>query len=124
VRPRILVLDDDPTILALLRKYFGGLGWRVDVRADAPSGLDLLESDAFDAVICDLHLGPGQKAEGMDVVSRVRQRHPEMAVLMFTAAFGEGVRAAAKSAGADDVVAKPAPLARLREATLRAMKKP
>ena len=40
-----------------------------------------------------------------------------------TAVLGEGVRVAALRAGADDVIGKPAPLARLRDAALRAMKK-
>ena len=121
--PRLLVLDDDTAILALLRSYFAGLGWRVDVCTDAAGGLELLESDTFDAVICDLHLSPARNGEGIDVISRVRQRRADAAVLLFTAAFGEGVRVAALRAGADDVIGKPAPLAQLRDAALRAMKK-
>ena len=121
--PRVLVLDDDATILTLLGKYFRGLGWEVEVSAEAPHGLSLVESDTFDAVICDLHLGPGHEAEGLDVIGRVRERQPDTAVLLFTAAFSEGVRAAALKAGADDVIPKPTPLTELRDATLRAMKK-
>jgi CheY-like chemotaxis protein len=98
VKPRLLVLDDDHHILALLRAYFGGLGWHVEACAEATTGLQLADSDApFDAVICDLQ---------------------------FTGAAGAGIREEALRRGADDVVPKPAPLARLRDATLRAMKKP
>jgi DNA-binding response OmpR family regulator len=123
VTPRLLVVDDDTSILALLRSYFGGLGWRVEICTQAPDGMSLLDEDPFDAVICDLNLGPGQLGEGFDVISRVRREQPEAAVLLFTAAAGETVRAAALRAGADEVIAKPSPLASLREATLRAMKK-
>jgi hypothetical protein len=42
---------------------------------------------------------------------------------LFTAAFGEGIRVAALRAGVDDVIGKSAPLTRLRDAALRAMKK-
>jgi len=122
VTPRLLVLDDDDSILALLRCYFGGLGWSVEVCAEAPRALRMIDSDFYDAVICDLHLGEGNGGEGLEVVSRARRRWPRAGVVLFTGAAGQGVRGAALAAGADDVVAKPAPLARLREAALLAMK--
>ena len=85
---RILVLDDDPNVLTLLRTYFGGLGWHVETSADAAAGLSLADSDApFDAVICDLHFTPAHVGEGYEVI------------------------------------AKPSPLARLRDAVLGEMKK-
>lgn len=123
VSPRLLVLDDDTAILALLRSYFGGLGWSVEICTAAPDGLSLIDRDPFDAVICDLNLGPGQVGEGFDVISHVRRQRPAAAVLLFTAS-GEGVRVAALRAGADEVITKPSPLASLRDATLRAMRKP
>jgi CheY-like chemotaxis protein len=119
VTPRLLVLDDDPTILALLGTYFGGLGWQVETCADADSALRLVGSgQPFDVVICDLHFGPAREAEGLEIVARARERRPAAAVLLFTAA------ADALSRGADEVIAKPASLASLRDAALRAMKKP
>ena len=119
--PRLLVLDDDTAILALLRSYFRGLGWTVEVCAGAPDGLSRVDASPFDAVICDLNLGPGQLGEGFAVISHVRERRPSAAVLLFTAAAGEKVRSAALRAGADEVIPKPSPLASLRDATLRAM---
>ena len=119
--PRLLVLDDDTAILALLRSYFSGLGWRVEICSRAPDGLSLVARSSFDAVICDLNLGPGQLGEGFDVISHVRRERPEAAVLLFTAAAGEKVRTAALEAGADEVIAKPSPLATLRDAAVRAM---
>jgi two-component system, response regulator RegA len=124
LKPRLLILDDDHNILALLRAYFGGLGWHVESCADAPTGLELADSDApFEAVICDLHFTGDHLGEGYEILSRARQRRPDSAVVLFTGAVGEGIREEALRRGADDVVPKPAPLARLREATLRAMKK-
>ncbi len=125
MKPRLLVLDDDHNILALLRTYFGGLGWHVEACAEAATGLRLADSDApFDAVICDLHFTAAHLAEGYEILSRARSRRPRSAVVLFTGAAGQGVREEALRCGADEVVPKPAPLARLREATLRAMKKP
>ncbi len=124
MKPRLLVLDDDDAILALLRRYFAGLGWRVQCSAEVPDGLRRLDASRFDAVICDLNFGPERPSEGLDLIVRVRERLPEAAVLLFTAASSDAVQAAALLAGADAVIAKPAPLARLRDEAVRAMKKP
>ncbi len=121
----LLVLDDDRNVLTLLRTYFVGLGWRVEACAEAQAALQLADSDIpYDAVICDLHFTPAHLGEGFGIVSRARRRRPHCAVLLFTGAPAESVRAEALRHGADEVIAKPAPLARLREAALRAMKKP
>ena len=121
----VLVLDDDRNVLSLLRTYFGGLGWRVETSAEAEAALRLADSDLpYDAVICDLHFTPAHLGEGFEIVSRARRRRPHSAVLLFTGVPGESVREEALRHGADEVIVKPAPLARLRVAALRAMKKP
>jgi CheY-like chemotaxis protein len=125
VSPTLLVFDDDENVLTLLRTYFGGLGWRVEACAEAEAALELADSDIpFDAVVCDLHFTPSHRGEGYEIMSRARRRRPRSAVLLFTGAAGESVRDEALRHGADEVIAKPAPLARLRDAALRAMKKP
>jgi DNA-binding response OmpR family regulator len=124
VSPRLLVLDDDRHLLALLRTYFGGQGWRVDVCAEAEAALGLVESnDPFDAVICDLHFTPARLGEGYEIVGAARRRRPLAAVLLVTGAPEAEVRGEALRRGADEVIAKPAPLARLRDAALRALGK-
>jgi CheY-like chemotaxis protein len=121
----LLVLDDDRNVLTLLRTYFGGLGWRVEGCTEADAALRLAESDlAYDAVICDLHFTPAHRSEGFDIVKRIRERRPHCAVLLFTGANVEAVREEALRQGVDEVIAKPAPLARLRDAALRAIKGP
>jgi CheY-like chemotaxis protein len=120
----VLVLDDDPNILTLLRTYFGGIGWRVETCAEALAALRLAESDVpFDAVICDLHFTASHLGEGFEIMSRARRRRPGAAVLLFTGAPAAAVLEEALRRGADEVISKPAPLAQLRDAALRAMKK-
>ena len=122
--PRVLVLDDDPTIHQLLRTYFGGLGWSVQSCSDPAGAMDVADSDQpFDAVICDLHFTPGREAEGLQLIERARRRRPDAAVLLFTAADGP-LRNEALARGADMVVSKPSSLTALRDAALHAMKKP
>jgi CheY-like chemotaxis protein len=119
------VLDDDRSLLSVLATYFGGLGWQVESCAEATEALRIADSDApYDAVICDLHFTAARLGEGYDIVGRARRRRPGSAVLLFTGDTGVDVRTEALRRGADEVIGKPSPLARLRDATLRAMKKP
>jgi CheY-like chemotaxis protein len=121
--PRLLVLDDDDSILSLLRTYFAGLGWSVEVCADAASGLGLAGSDApFDAVISDLHFTPALQAEGLEIVARAREKRPGAAVILFTATSDARMHDKAREHGADEVIVKPAPLAALLAAALRGRK--
>ena len=123
--PRLLLFDDDAAIVAVVKRYFDGRSWHVDTATDADGALRLVNAGrAFDAMICDLHFTPARLAEGLEIVSRARAAQPQAAIVLFTAAFGEAVRQEAQKHGADDVVTKPAPLATLHDATLRAMKKP
>ena len=123
MRPRLLVLDDDLSILSLLRTYFAGLGWYVEVCADAIAAMGLAGSDApFDAVISDLHFTPARAAEGLDIVARARARRPSATVILFTATNDSRVHEQALERGADEVIVKPAPLATLREAAMRGRK--
>lgn len=123
--PRLLVLDDDPAVLSLLRTYFGGLGWYVEVCAEPAAALRLAGSDVpFDAVISDLHFTPEHDGEGLEIVAHARSRRPAAAVLLFTGAADAPFRQEALERGADQVIFKPAPLTSLRDAALRAMKKP
>ena len=122
--PRLLLLDDDAAIVAVVRRYFDGRGWRVEVGADASEARRLVDSgEPWDAVICDLHFTPARLGEGFELIARARTARPAAAVLLFTASPEDAVRQEALRRGADTVVTKPAPLAALHDATLRAMKK-
>jgi DNA-binding response OmpR family regulator len=125
MKPRLLVLDDDHNILALLRTYFSGLGWHVEACAEASAGLHLADSDApFEAATCVLPSARAHPRQASLLLCRALLRRPRSAVVLFTGAAGDGSREEALRRGADDVIAKPVPLARLRDAALRAMKKP
>jgi CheY-like chemotaxis protein len=122
---RLVVLDDDPAILSLLRSYFSGLGWTVECHGDPGAALRRVDSGApLDAVISDLHFTPARRAEGLEILARAREQFPAAALLLFTAAGEPRVRESGLRSGADDVLRKPAPLAALRDAALRAMKRP
>ncbi len=103
VASRVLVVDDDPTVSDVLRRYLERAGLRVDVVADGPQGLAAALDDPPDIVVLDLML-PG--LDGIEVFRRLRARS-RVPVIMLTARGDESDRLLGLELGADDYVTKP-----------------
>jgi DNA-binding NtrC family response regulator len=82
---RILIVDDEPVVTDVLGTLLRKEGHEVLTAPDAGSGRTLLESEGpWDAALLDVML---PDADGLDVLRWIRDRHPDLAVLMITA-FG------------------------------------
>lgn len=114
---RILVVEDDPDLAALLRKWLTDHAYAVDVVADGAGALYQTGVSAYDVVILDVGL-PGRS--GVDVCRELRDRGTRVPVLMLTARDAVADRVAGLDAGADDYLTKPFALAELL-ARLRAL---
>jgi len=118
---RILLVEDDPRMRALVRKGLSEDGHVVDVADSGPAALEAAAGSIFDAVVLDVML-PG--FSGVEVVSRLRARGNRTPVLMLTARDAAADVVSGLDAGADDYLAKPFSfkvlLARLRALGRRA----
>jgi DNA-binding response OmpR family regulator len=101
--PRILLVDDDPTIADVVTRYLERDGFAVDVARDGQAALDAALSDAPDLVVLDLML---PKVDGFEVCRRLRALAP-VPVIMLTARGDESDRIIGLDLGADDYIAKP-----------------
>jgi DNA-binding response OmpR family regulator len=102
-QPRVLVVDDDPTVAEVVARYLERDGCRVEVVADGRVALSKIETGPCDLVILDVML-PG--LDGFEVCRRLRE-HSRIPVIMLTAR-GEAVeRINGLELGADDYVVKP-----------------
>ncbi len=102
-KPRILVVDDDPELLALLRSLLESYGFAVDTAADGPTALRLLPQVAPDLIILDV-LMPGMS--GKDVCQQIRRQSP--VPILFLTAIGEVDSVVdGLNRGADDYMVKP-----------------
>jgi DNA-binding response OmpR family regulator len=99
----ILVVDDDPKIVALVRTYLERERYAVITAADGPSALRAIERDAPRLVVLDLML-PG--LDGLSVIRRARALG-ETPILVLSARGSTGDRILGLSEGADDYLAKP-----------------
>ncbi len=103
--PRVLVLDDDPACLLILRKFLEKEGYQVMVAADGASGLARAQQEKPELIICDWMM-PG--LDGPQVCQAVK-RDPALKDTFFIfltalekSYIGEGI-----SKGADDFITKP-----------------
>lgn len=101
---RILLVDDEPRLLASLRKSLVAEGHDVEVAEDGERGLRLAESSEFDAIVLDIML---PKLNGFVVCARLRAAGNWTPILMLTAKDGEHDIAEALDTGADDYLTKP-----------------
>jgi two-component system alkaline phosphatase synthesis response regulator PhoP len=100
---KILVIDDEPSIINLVSAYLKPEGYEVFTAADGNAGLKAARAFKPDLIILDLML-PGM--DGIELLSRLR-RESDVYVIMLTARTEETDKIVGLSVGADDYVTKP-----------------
>ena len=100
---KILVIDDEPSILKLVTAYLKPEGYEVLTATDGPSGLKAARAFNPDMIILDIML-PGM--DGIELLSRLR-RESDVYVILLTAKTEETDKIVGLSVGADDYVTKP-----------------
>jgi two-component system, OmpR family, alkaline phosphatase synthesis response regulator PhoP len=100
---KILVIDDEPSIINLVSAYLKPEGYEVFTAADGHAGLKAARAFSPDLIILDLML-PGM--DGIELLSRLR-RESDVYVIMLTARSDETDKIVGLSVGADDYVTKP-----------------
>lgn len=117
---RVLVIEDNRRLAALLRRGLSEEGWEVELVHDGLAGRERLEQARYDAIVLDGML-PG--LDGLAVLTGLRRGGDRTPVLMLTARDSVEQRIAGLDAGADDYLAKPFAfdelLARLRSVVRR-----
>jgi two-component system phosphate regulon response regulator PhoB len=106
VSHRILVVDDEPDITALVAYHLAKAGYRVSTAANGPDALKAAREERPDIVILDVML-PG--VSGYDVLDELRRRPEtkEVGVILLTARREEPDRIRGLTLGADDYLTKP-----------------
>jgi CheY-like chemotaxis protein len=104
--PKILLLDDDPDLLDMYREILAQLPSKPDIRtaSNGPRALALLEAEAFRLFICDLRM---PKMDGLQVLSIVRRKHPQLRTVVLTSVVDEQFRSRVYALGVDLFWQKP-----------------
>src|SRR5512132_1098983 len=100
---KILVIDDEPSIVNLIAAYLKPEGYEIHTAMDGPAGLKAARTFKPDLIILDIML-PGM--DGLELLSRLR-RESDVYVILLTARTEETDKIVGLSVGADDYVTKP-----------------
>jgi len=103
-KERILVVDDSPDTLDILHQNLTSRGHKVSVAPGAAEALEILSGETFDLVLTDMKM-PGMS--GIDLTRVVRERYPDMEVMMITGYATVESAVEALKTGAEEYLAKP-----------------
>lgn len=101
---RILIADDDHSLLEQLRQILTSQRYIVETATDGEEALDKLFENPFDLIILDIMM---PKIDGLTVLEEVRKAGVDAPVLMLTAKGDVANRVRGLDLGADDYLAKP-----------------
>jgi DNA-binding response OmpR family regulator len=100
---KVLVVEDEPTLLETLEYNLTRQGYEVYTAADGPTALDIARRERPDAIVLDIML-PG--LDGLEVC-RILRREMNVPILMLTARADEVDKVVGLEVGADDYLTKP-----------------
>jgi CheY-like chemotaxis protein len=122
--PNILVIEDDPIMREALADWLLAAGYGVGTAADGTAGLAAVKSAPPALVITDIHL-PG--TNGATVISELKQRYPQVAIIAISGLFNSGRGVDAETAialGAARALTKPFKRAELLRALAELLGRP
>lgn len=101
---RILVIEDDPSILRGLQLNLTMEGYTVRSSMDGAQGLEMARTESPDLVVVDVML---PSLGGLEIVREIRKEDPDLPVLILSAKGQESDKVAGLQLGADDYLVKP-----------------
>ena len=105
-RPKILLLDDDQDLLDLYKEILAKLPSRPEIftATSGPRALAMMEAETFTLLVCDLNM---PKMDGLQVLSIVRRKLPELRTVVLTSIVDEQFRSRVYGLGVDLYWQKP-----------------
>ncbi len=113
---RILVVEDDPTLLFALQEYLDHSGYVVDTATQVEEAFAMLMNVSYDVLITDIRLTPFRSSDGLDIIEFVRERSMSTRVIVLTGHATSMVEREARRLGVDRFLRKPIPLSQVASA--------
>jgi CheY-like chemotaxis protein len=101
---RVLVADDEESVLTVLAEMLRGMGHQVTPALGGPAAVDLMRLESYDVVFTDLGM---PEVNGWDLAAVVKSRRPECAVVLVSGWGFQLEEDSALARGVDRVMAKP-----------------
>ncbi len=116
----VLIVDDEPEALNLVRRLLEADGFRVHVAEDADTALELFDKVHPELVLLDILL---PTIDGIELLKVMRARDPIPAIVMVSALTSERIMLESLLAGADEYISKPFPIKEMRVRIRKALEK-
>lgn len=116
MKSRVLVVDDERTLLFAIRDYFDAYDIAVDCAIDADQAARLCGARSYSVAIVDLRLGGSEDLAGIDITRTIRSTSPQTKIVVLTAFGTEVARQQLEALGVELYLKKPQPLAALANA--------
>jgi len=117
-RGRLLVVDDDRAIVEMVEDYFTEQGLEVVVAYDGAEALRLAQNEPPDVVLLDITM---PDMSGVNVLQQMRNRWPDLHVIMLSGIVDEALAKGTLQRGAFDYVVKPFRWERIHECVFAAL---
>lgn len=120
VPPHILIMEDEEVVAKGLEMVLTEEGYNVDLAFTGEQALETFSSDKYDLLVADLRL---PDIDGMEVVKRVKEQHPETEVVVITGYSSVTSAVDAMKIGVFDYLTKPFVETEIKEAVYGALQK-
>lgn len=117
---KILIVDDEKSLLDLLSRVFVKEGYRVETTTSAARAIEIIEKEDLDLLIADIRL---PEMSGMDILKRCREIRPDVPVIMITAYGNMKQAIEALKMGALDYIIKPFDIEELKITVAKGLEK-
>ncbi len=115
---KLLVIDDDRTVLRLVEKAFVDSELQIFTASEPESGMALLRKEVPDVLLLDIML---PDSSGLELAKQVRQQDPKLPVIFITASDESDVAIEAMTLGAYEYLLKPLDMANVQDLVERAL---
>jgi DNA-binding NtrC family response regulator len=115
-KKRVLLVDNEKTLLWAFKKALGGNGLLLDTADTAENCISLLQRIDYDFVVSDLRLSEHRLEEGFEILQYVKNHKPGTKVIIMTGNGSSQIKEKAYALGADLFLEKPVPPGILKEA--------
>jgi DNA-binding response OmpR family regulator len=104
---KILVIDDEPSILLMIKKMLEKAGHEVDMALNGKEGMQLFENNKADLLVTDIIM---PEKEGLETIVEMRKKYPDLKIIAISGGgriSADGYLPGAKLLGANMVFQKP-----------------
>jgi DNA-binding response OmpR family regulator len=101
---KILYVDDDTALRAIVKDQLTAQGYVVDEAEDGVEAIDMIEKGNYDLMLLDINM---PNKSGIDVLKLIKDRSMKCKVIMVTGRVGFSVATESLKLGADDYITKP-----------------